>query len=105
MAIFFIFISTHHAGPGLVPDEGVPEHLRELARPEGEVRPLTAQRADALLQRQQRLVDLGALHPRLPVGRARVRAPLVARKVDQRELAEQRLLVVVHSQDDLKQRL
>ena len=54
------------------------------------------------LEGQQGLVDLGALHPGLPVGGVGVRPPLVTRQVNQRELAVQGLLVVVGPQDDLE---
>ena len=54
------------------------------------------------LERQQGLVDLCSLHPGLPVGGVGVRPPLIARQVNQGELAVQRLLVVVGSQDDLE---
>ena len=94
-----------HASPRLVSDEGISEHLRQFAGSEGKVSSLPAQCPDALLQCQERLVDLGPLHPRLPVGRVGVGAPLVTGQVDQRELAEQRFLVVVDPQDDLKHRV
>ena len=54
------------------------------------------------LEGQQGLVYLGALHPGLPVGGVRVRSPLVARQVDQGELAVQRPFPCVCSQDDLE---
>ena len=63
---------------------------------------LATQSSDALLESQQRLVDLGPLHPRLSVGRVGVCSSLVTSQVNQRELAKQWLLVVVDSQDDLK---
>jgi len=46
-------------------------HLGELGAAEGHMARDAVQRADALLERQQALVDLGALQPRLP---ARARA-------------------------------
>ncbi len=97
----FIINITHHAGLGLLPDEGVPEDLSELAGPEGEVGPLATQSSDALLEGEEGLVDLCALHPGLPVGGGCVRAPLVARQINQGEFAEERPLVVVLPQDDL----
>ena len=54
------------------------------------------------LEGQQGLVDLGALHPGLPVGGVCVSPPLVTRQVDEGELAVQGLLVVVCPQDDLE---
>ena len=99
-----IEIPTHHAGLGLLADEGVPEDLGELAGPEGQVGPLAAQSSDALLEGEQGLVDLGPLHPGLPVGRGGVRPPLVARQIDQREFAVQRPLVVVLPQNYLGER-
>lgn len=52
-----------HARLGLLADERVAQHLRQLARAKRKVGALAAQRADALFQRQQRLVDLRAFHP------------------------------------------
>ena len=43
-------------------------HLGELGAPEGHVLRGSVQSANALLQRQQALVDLRALQPRLPAG-------------------------------------
>ena len=51
------------------------------------------------LESQQALVDLGALQARLPVGAGRVGAPLVARQVDQGELA---VHLALAPQDDLE---
>lgn len=39
------------------------------------------------LERQQALVDLGSFQAGLTVGAGRVRSPLVARQVDERELS------------------
>jgi hypothetical protein len=59
---FVYFTMAYHARFRLFPDEGVPEDLRELAGTERQVGALSAESTDALLQRQQRLVDLGAFH-------------------------------------------
>ncbi len=64
--------------------------------------PLAAQSSDALLESEEGLVDLCALHPGLPVGGGCVRAPLVSRQINQGEFAEERPLVVVLPQDDLR---
>mmetsp|Transcript_4238 Transcript_4238/g.13490 ORF Transcript_4238/g.13490 Transcript_4238/m.13490 type:complete len:263 (+) Transcript_4238:877-1665(+) len=69
-----------------VAHERVPEHLSELGPPEGDVALPQVERPDALLESEQRLVDLRTLQPRLPVVVVRVRAPLAPRQVDEREL-------------------
>ena len=53
----------------------------------------------AYLERQQALVDLGALQAGLPVGAGRVGAALVARQVDEGELA---VHLALPPQDDLE---
>ena len=63
---------------------------------------LATQGSDTFLQSQEWLINLRSLHPRLPVSGARVCSPLISRQVYQGELPEQRLLVVIHSQDNLK---
>mmetsp|Transcript_2966 Transcript_2966/g.12152 ORF Transcript_2966/g.12152 Transcript_2966/m.12152 type:complete len:450 (-) Transcript_2966:1633-2982(-) len=52
-------VGDHHRAR--VPQERVPEHLREFAPAERHVVRAHVQRADALLERQERLVDLGTL--------------------------------------------
>lgn len=59
---------------------------------------------DSNLEREQALVDLGALHPRLAVRADRVGRALVAREIDQRELAVQ-LLVLAAPQHYLEHRV
>jgi len=49
---------------------------------------VAVERADALFQREQRLVDLGALDARLAVVVERVRAALAAGEVDERQAAD-----------------
>ena len=44
---------AYHAGPGVLSDEGVPQHLGQLAHPERDVIAVLAQRTDTLLQRAQ----------------------------------------------------
>jgi hypothetical protein len=86
-----LLISDYHAGLGVASNKRVAQNQRQLGAPEGNVLVVAAHGPDALLQRQQRLVDLGALLPRLPVRTAGVRAPLAARQVDEREFAVQRV--------------
>mmetsp|Transcript_37025 Transcript_37025/g.70994 ORF Transcript_37025/g.70994 Transcript_37025/m.70994 type:complete len:279 (-) Transcript_37025:1193-2029(-) len=75
-----------------VPLERVPQHLGELAAAEGHVARLGVQRTNALLQRQEGLVDLRPLHARLAVVVRRVRAALAPREVDEGELAPEAAL-------------
>lgn len=53
---------NYHARAGLLANEGVPQDLGEFAGAEREMSTFPAQRADAFLQRQQRLVDLCSFH-------------------------------------------
>ena len=55
------------------------------------MRLLVRHRADALLQREERFVDLRTLHARPAIRVVRIRAALGAREVDECELSEQRL--------------
>ena len=71
-----------------VADERLAEDLGELRAAERDVRLPEVERADALLEREQRLVDLGALELALLVGAVeRVAAALRPREVDEREPA------------------
>ena len=63
--------------------EAVAEHTRQLGLAEGRVRARLVHAADALLQRQQTLVDLGALLPVVAPVVLRVDAALAARQVDE----------------------
>ena len=56
---------THHAGPGLVSDEGVAQHLRQFARPEGKMGSLAAQSSDTLLARESLINPHQHHHPHL----------------------------------------
>jgi hypothetical protein len=67
--------------------ERVAQHLRELGAAEGRVRLAGAKRADALLEHEQRLVDLGALVARRARRVGRVGRALRAGEVDEREAA------------------
>ncbi len=49
--------------------------------------PLVAERADALLEGQETLVDLGPFHPRLAVGALGVLPSLITCKINEREFA------------------
>lgn len=62
-------------------------HHGELAAAEGKVCVLEVEGADALLQREQALVDVGTLHARLPVIIGRVRRALATGQIDEAELA------------------
>ena len=70
-------------------DEGVLEHLRQLGAAEGHVGPRPAQRADALLEAEEALVDLRAVEPVAAVVALRLGRPLRAGEVDEAELALQ----------------
>jgi len=85
-------VPDHHSLA--VADEGVLQHEGKLAGAEGSVVFALIQRPDALLQRQQGLVDLCSVYPvsyyqqpvRVPgllVGLGNIRAPLVACQVDE----------------------
>ena len=78
-------VGDHHRST--VAHERVSEHLGEFRSAEGNVAAAAIERADALFQREERLVDLGALYARLPVVLGGVRAALGPREVDERELA------------------
>mmetsp|Transcript_37952 Transcript_37952/g.117291 ORF Transcript_37952/g.117291 Transcript_37952/m.117291 type:complete len:440 (+) Transcript_37952:146-1465(+) len=71
-----------------IPEEGVAQHLGEDGPAEGDVCLVLPEGADALLQREQRLVDLGALHARLAVAVEGVGAALVSGKVDEGDAAD-----------------
>ena len=58
-------VGDHHRAR--VPQERVPEHLREFTPAERHVVRAHVQRADALLERQERLVDLGTLESGLAI--------------------------------------
>lgn len=77
----------NHARLALLPDERIAQHLRQFAHAERQMGALLAQRSNALLQRQQRLIDLGSLHPCLAIRRRRIGASLIAGQIDERELA------------------
>mmetsp|Transcript_80624 Transcript_80624/g.261295 ORF Transcript_80624/g.261295 Transcript_80624/m.261295 type:complete len:330 (-) Transcript_80624:231-1220(-) len=79
-------VRDHHRA-AVAADEGVLEDLRELGAAEGRVVELLVQRADALLQGQQGLVDLRAVHARLAVRVERVGPALAAGQVDEGDLA------------------
>ena len=66
------------------------------------VQPYSLARERAYLERQQAAVDLGCLVQRVAVVAVDVRAALVARKVDQGELAVERSGAVVAAQADLQ---
>ena len=61
--------------------------------------------SNALFQSEERLVNLRALHPSLPVSGVGVGSPLVARQVDEGELSMQRLPSRVLPQYDLENRV
>mmetsp|Transcript_153644 Transcript_153644/g.268688 ORF Transcript_153644/g.268688 Transcript_153644/m.268688 type:complete len:353 (-) Transcript_153644:588-1646(-) len=79
-------VGDHH-GPA-VPDEGIPQDLRQLRPAEGDVPVALVQGPDALLEGQQALVNLRPLDARLLLVVPRVRPTLAARQVDERELAK-----------------
>ena len=87
-------VGDHHRAR--VPQERVPEHLREFAPAERHVVRAHVQRADALLERQERLVDLGTLQSGLAIVLVGVRAALAAGEVDEGKLAvDQRVVRVL----------
>mgnify|MGYP001372904012 FL=1 len=94
--------STYHTSFSLFSDEGVSENLGKFAGPEGQMCALPAQGADTLFEGEQGLVDFGALHPGLSVGRRGVRPALVTRQINQREFAKECFPVVVVAQHDLE---
>ena len=77
----------HHSAHVSVADEGVTQHHCQLVLPERDVLALGFHGSDALLQSQQRLVDLGALLPPVLVVRLSVLGPLGASQVDQQQLS------------------
>ena len=87
----------HHAGAGLLAYKGILQHLSELAASEGSVAVLALQRADHLLERQQRGVDLRPLHARLLGVVRRIGAALAARQVNKAQLSANRSLVGARS--------
>ena len=78
-------VGDHHRAR--VPQERVPEHLREFAPAERHVVRAHVQRSDALLEREERLVDLGTLESGLAIVLVGVRAALAAGEVDEGKLA------------------
>ena len=78
-----------HASAGVLSDERVSEYESEFGCSEGNVCSIAAHRSYALLESEQRFVDLRSLHPRLPIRRHRVRSSFVTRQVDQRKLPMQ----------------
>ncbi len=89
-----------HTHPRVLANERVTQHFGQGAASERHVGVAPAQRPDALLERQQRLVDLGALHSGDAVGRVGVLAALTARQVDERNFAV--LLLQLVLQNDLE---
>lgn len=89
-----------HADTRVLANERVAQHFGERGAAKRHVRVTSTERANALLESQQRLVDLGAFHPRDSVGRGRVLAAFAARQVDQRDLAV--LFARLVAQNDLK---
>ncbi|RNA28596.1 hypothetical protein BpHYR1_027496 [Brachionus plicatilis] len=84
----------------MLANERVAQHFGESGAAEGHVSVASAERPDAFFERQQRLVDLGALHSGDAVRRRRVLAALTARQVDQRHFAV--LFFALVSEDYLK---
>ena len=78
-------VGDHHRPR--VPHERVAKHLGELRAAERDVAGAAIERADALLQRQEALVDLCALYAGLAVVLRRVRASLGPREVDEGKFA------------------
>ena len=69
--------------------EGCAPHLRELRAAEWRVARARVEGADALLEAEQALVDLGAVQTVVAVVGLRLRRPLRAGEVDHRQLAPQ----------------
>mmetsp|Transcript_54144 Transcript_54144/g.175959 ORF Transcript_54144/g.175959 Transcript_54144/m.175959 type:complete len:398 (-) Transcript_54144:1094-2287(-) len=76
-----------HDRAAVATHEGVLEHLGQLRAAEGSVAVLLVKRADALLQRQEGLVDLGTVHARLAVGVHGIGAALAAGQINEGDLA------------------
>lgn len=75
----------YHACLALLADKRIAQHLRQLGHAERQMRTLATERPDTLLERQQRLVNLGTLHARLAIRRRCVRSAFVASQIDERE--------------------
>ena len=77
----------HHSAHVSVADERVPQHHGQLVLSEWNVLALGLHGSDALLEGQQRLVDLGSLLPSVLVVGLCVLSSLRASEVDQQQLA------------------
>lgn len=77
----------NHDSAGLFPRKAVTEHLSELGASERHMPCATIQCTNALLEREQRLVDLCSLEACLPVVVKRVGTSLAAGQVNEGEAA------------------
>lgn len=91
----------NHTNARVLTNKRVSQDLSQSRASKRNMRISPAQRPNALLEGEKRLVDLGALHSRDPVGRRGVLAALAARQVDERDLAVLFARLVV-AQDDLE---